>query len=491
MHLLRPSAAVARLADAPAIAVGAYWLEKSYAVSFVYEMARMSFQNQPRASLPPLAKSERVIRCVSHPDRMISQVAMTADIYACSTLAFTHAITEYTSTYTSLAMSLYELYEKTKAYSAYNQNSVSIAKEDSQPDNGENPLDVSILGNTPVPTASNAYEILPGPANQDSSTVAPSRDVQTGGSLIGDEVEIVESGTGKPRSLLSRQHRSLTQGDVQYLSKLETFIGLMESLETLRKPHSSASFVACSESCISTHSAPVLTIPRQSIAVPFPCDAPLRWSCRSQTAVFKCFSVHYAQISSSSTPSAGYTRCTKRAEASDAFNEACLSNKGPVLFILDTWQGSILGNSPKNAAGIRIASAKTGLHQFALLRDLDIVSFLAAYLSRMLSLVAMPDNVLFPHTYVAYLNSMKASAKQLGVDEHRFTSHSIRYGGALHDFLAPEPNPNAGKHGSRSLSRQMASPSAVTASDLATRDQAPVRQGLLRNILGRPKAEQQ
>lgn len=82
--------------------------------------------------------------------------------------------------------------------------------------------------------------------------------------------------------------------------------------------------------------------------------------------------------------------------------------------------------------GISIRVAKTGRLQSVLFRGGDFVSLLERHLS---GLPPSLDQPLFCFTYAQYLREFTNVLESLGLGEIGFRPHSLRHGGAVHDYL--------------------------------------------------------
>lgn len=97
-----------------------------------------------------------------------------------------------------------------------------------------------------------------------------------------------------------------------------------------------------------------------------------------------------------------------------------------------------LVSSPRHAAGVRIAHVKTRIDQFVLVKDWDMVIMIFSYIEHLVSQGREETVKLFSYSYSEFLGIVKYCAKALGVDAHRFTTPSLRYGRALHDYHGGE-----------------------------------------------------
>ena len=117
-----------------------------------------------------------------------------------------------------------------------------------------------------------------------------------------------------------------------------------------------------------------------------------------------------------------------------------------VLFAADTYLrvSELLGLTPPNlslpsklrSGAVSLPSSKGGRNQSVTIRSPIVISLLKEHLRRR----SAREQLVFSLTPVAFNNLLKRALLSLGIDPAvRITAHSLRHGGATHDYMSGVP----------------------------------------------------
>lgn len=92
--------------------------------------------------------------------------------------------------------------------------------------------------------------------------------------------------------------------------------------------------------------------------------------------------------------------------------------------------------SSSSSMGLQLSTTKTGRHQFVVITDVSVQRLLTMLLQQAR---AEGRQTLFPFDVCKFRSLFTGACSVLGLAHLRFTPHSLRHGGATHDFLQGVP----------------------------------------------------